>query len=99
VTLYWATRTITTSLLPYFAHRHGNALPLPADDPPPTPTAIDIFGGEVVPFPKPPRELADRYFNVVRWEQHERGGHFPAVAEPYLLAHQLRRAFGSIRPG
>jgi hypothetical protein len=99
LTLYWATRTATTSLLPYFAHRHENVPPMRADNPPPTPTAIDIFGGEVVPFPKPPRELAERYFNVVHWEEHERGGHFPAVAEPDLLAQQLRRAFGSVRAG
>ena len=33
------------------------------------------------PVPQPPRELAKRH-NVVHWAEHERGGHFPAVAEP-----------------
>ena len=93
LTLYWTTRTATSSLLPYWAYRHTPASALPPDDPPPTPTAIDIFGGEIVPFPKPPRELAERYFNVVRWAEHGRGGHFPAVAEPQLLAERLRAAF------
>jgi len=54
LTLYWTTRTAASSLLPYWAHRHTPASALPADDPAPTPTAIDIFGGEIVPFPKPP---------------------------------------------
>jgi hypothetical protein len=56
-------------------------------------TAIDIFGGEIVSLPGHPRELAERYFNVVHWAEHGCGGHFPAVAEPQLLAKKLRAAF------
>ena len=97
LTLYWATRTAASSLLPYWAHRHAPGSALPPDDPPPTPTAIDIFGGEIVPFPKPPRELADRYFRVAGWAEHARGGHFPALAEPQLLAARLREAFRPYR--
>lgn len=93
LTLYWTTRTAGTSLLPYWAYRHRRGAGLPADDPAPVPTAIDVFGGEAVPFPKPPRELAERYFNLVSWGEHDRGGHFPAVAEPELLAERLRDAF------
>jgi pimeloyl-ACP methyl ester carboxylesterase len=97
LTLYWATRTAASSLLPYWAYRHTPGSALPPDDPGPTPTAIDIFGGEIVPFPKPPRELAERYFNVVHWAEHGSGGHFPAVAEPQLLAERLRAAFTPYR--
>jgi pimeloyl-ACP methyl ester carboxylesterase len=97
LTLYWVTRTGGSSLLPYWAHRHTPDSALPADDPPPTPTAIDIFGGEIVPFAKPPRELAERYFSVAGWAEHDRGGHFPAVAEPHLLAERLRDAFRPYR--
>lgn len=53
--------------------------------------------GERVPFPKPPRELAERYFTVTEWTVHERGGHFPAVAEPRLLADTLRRVLRPLR--
>jgi pimeloyl-ACP methyl ester carboxylesterase len=97
LTLYWATRTAASSLLPYWAYRHTPQSALPPDDPAPTPTAIDIFGGEIIPFPKPPRELAERYFNVVHWAEHGTGGHFPAVAEPQLLAERLRAAFQPYR--
>ena len=70
---------------------------LPPGEQAPVPTAITIFGGEQVPFPKPPRELAERYFNVTTWAEHDRGGHFPATAEPQLLADTLRNAFRPLR--
>jgi len=49
------------------------------------------------PFPKPPRELAERYFHVTSWAEHDRGGHFPAAAEPRLPAQALRDAFRPLR--
>jgi pimeloyl-ACP methyl ester carboxylesterase len=97
LTLYWATRTITTSLLPYWSYRHDSDAALPADDQPRVPTAVSIFGGERVPFPKPPRELARRYYTLSHWAEHPVGGHFPAVAEPELLARALREVFRSAR--
>jgi pimeloyl-ACP methyl ester carboxylesterase len=97
LTLYWATNTITTSLLPYWAHRHAPDAALPPQDVSPVPTAISIFGGERVPFPKPPRQLAERYYNVSSWAEHPTGGHFPAVAEPELFARSLRDAFRPTR--
>jgi microsomal epoxide hydrolase len=97
LTLYWVTRTAGSSMLPYWNYQHGHDSGLPADNPAPTPTAIDVFGGETVPFPKPPRDLAERYFNVAKWAEHDTGGHFPAVAEPQLLAQCLRRAFRPYR--
>jgi len=96
LTLYWATNTIATSLLPYWAHQHADAA-LPTDDPSPVPTSVTIFGGERVPFPKPPRELAERYYNVTDWSEHPVGGHFPAVAEPERLAGVIRQFFRSLR--
>lgn len=90
LTLYWTTATITSSMQPYWAHRHSPGSALPAGEPSPVPTAVSIFGGERVPFPKPPRELAERYFTLTDWQVHDRGGHFPAVAEPQLLAQTLR---------
>jgi hypothetical protein len=97
LTLCWTTETIVTSLLPYWAHRHLAGAALPAGDVSPVPTAISIFGGERVPFPKPPRELAERYYNVTAWAEHPTGGHFPAVSEPALLARTLRDVFRPMR--
>jgi pimeloyl-ACP methyl ester carboxylesterase len=97
LTLYWATDTIATSLLPYWAHRHIPGAALSPGDVSTVPTSISIFGGERVAFPKPPRELAERYYNVTAWAEHPTGGHFPAVAEPELLARSLRDAFRQAR--
>lgn len=97
LTLYWATGTIAGSLLPYWAFSRHPEAQLPPGDPAPTPTAISIFGGERVPFPKPPRELAERFYTVSAWREHECGGHFPALAEPALLAAELRKAFAPLR--
>jgi hypothetical protein len=97
LTLYWATGTIATSLLPYWSYRRNPAAALPTSDPSPVPTAVSIFGGERVPFPKPPRELAQRYYTLSYWAEHPVGGHFPAVAEPELLARTLRDVFRGTR--
>ena len=48
-----------------------------------------MFAGERVPFPKPPRALADRYYTVSAWAEYDTGGDSPAVAEPALLARIL----------
>jgi pimeloyl-ACP methyl ester carboxylesterase len=97
LTLYWVTGTITSSMLPYWAYRHTPGSALTAGEPSSVPTAVSVFGGERIPFPKPPRELAERYFTVTAWSEHPRGGHFPAVAEPQLLAQTLRDAFRPLR--
>ena len=98
LTLYWATGTITTSLLPVLGlppqpRRRAAARTTPHR----CPTAVSIFGGERVPFPKPPRELAERYYTIASWAEHPVGGHFPAVAEPELFVRSLRDAFRSAR--
>ena len=91
LTVYWVTGTIGSSLLPYWAYRRRPGAALPAGEPSPVPTAISVYGGERIPFPKPPRELAERYFSLSAWAEHDTGGHFPAVAAPRLLARTLRR--------
>ena len=96
LTLYWATNTIATSLLPYWTYQHGDGA-LPADSPSPVPTSVTVFGGERVPFPKPPRELAERFYNVTDWSEHPVGGHFPAVAEPEILANVISCFFRPLR--
>jgi pimeloyl-ACP methyl ester carboxylesterase len=97
LTLYWATGTITSSMLPYWNYRHTEGAALPPDDPSPVPAAVSNFGGERIPLPRPPRELAERFVNVSAWQEHDRGGHFPAAAEPELLARTLREVFRPFR--
>jgi pimeloyl-ACP methyl ester carboxylesterase len=52
-------------------------------------------------FPKdishPPREWAERFFNVQRWTEMPHGGHFAAMEEPELLAQDIRAWFRPFR--
>ncbi len=84
-------------MLPYWKYRHTPSAALPIDDPSSVPTSVSLFGGERVPFPRLPRELAERYFSVTSWDDHETGGHFPAAATPELFAETLRLAFRETR--
>lgn len=97
LTLYWCTRTIATSFLPYWRYRHDPTAAIPVGGVTTVPTSVGVYGGERVPFPKPPRELAERYFNIVSWDEYDTGGHFPAIATPQLLAENLRVSFRPYR--
>jgi len=97
LTLYWCTGTIATSILPYWAYRHNPDASLPAGDLPAVPVAVTVFGGERIPFPTPPQDLAERFFRVSAWNEEPTGGHFPAVAAPARLATILRDAFRPMR--
>jgi pimeloyl-ACP methyl ester carboxylesterase len=97
LTVYWVTESITSSLLPYWAYRNDAASAPTSEGRSPVPAAVSIFAGEHVPFPKPPRELAERYLAVSDWHEYDRGGHFPAVAEPRLLAAIMRDVFRPAR--
>jgi len=52
-------------------------------------------------FPKdlssPPREWAERSFNVHRWTEMKSGGHFAALEEPDLLVQDIREFFRPFR--
>ena len=41
----------------------------------------------------PPRSLAERGLNIVRWTTMPRGGHLAAMEQPDLLAEDLRAFF------
>ena len=40
--------------------------------------------------PMPPRDWVERAYDVVRWTEMPRGGHFAAMEEPELLAADVR---------
>jgi pimeloyl-ACP methyl ester carboxylesterase len=41
--------------------------------------------------------MAERCYNVQRWTEPPRGGHFPALEEPALLIDDLRAFFRPLR--
>ena len=55
------------------------------------PTAVALFPAETPA--NPPREWAERSYNIRRWREMHRGGHFPFAEEPELYAEDLRDFF------
>jgi microsomal epoxide hydrolase len=54
-----------------------------------TPTAFANFPGEPL-YQAPPRSFAERAYNIVRWADQPRGGHFAAMEEPDLYVDEVR---------
>jgi len=92
VTLYWVTETIHSSMR-LFAENSQNPLIIGKESFINTPTGIAHFRYE---DPFPPRRFIDRGFNVQHWSEFPVGGHFPAMENPDLLAHDIRTFFGKI---
>jgi pimeloyl-ACP methyl ester carboxylesterase len=93
LTIYWATQTITSSMRDYFDNRWWGVAVGP-DDFVNVPTAVAVFAHEFASEGTPPREWAERLYNVRRWTPMPRGGHFAAVEEPELLARDIVAFFG-----
>jgi microsomal epoxide hydrolase len=100
IMIYWATESIGTSFLPYYDYANAGALQWIQEG------VKGWIGSSKVPaafalFPKdisqPPRDWAQRFFNVQRWTPMPRGGHFAAMEEPALLAEDLRAWFRQFR--
>jgi hypothetical protein len=61
------------------------------------PAGFAIFAKEIS---HPPREWAQRFFDVRRWTELPRGGHFAALEEPELFARDVAvLAAFQIEPG
>jgi microsomal epoxide hydrolase len=54
-----------------------------------TPTGFANFPGEPL-YSAPPRSFAERAYNIVRWTDMPRGGHFAAMEEPELFVDEVR---------
>ena len=66
ITLYWATRSITSSMRDYVDNR-WHTIPIGPEDRVRTPTAMAVFANEFVPEGEPPRELFERLYDIRRW--------------------------------
>ena len=100
--IYWATETIGSSFQPYYDFSNGGVMTWMIE------AVKQWTGSSAVPaafamFPKdishPPREWAERFFNVQRWTDMPRGGHFAAMEETELLVDDIRAFFRPLRAG
>jgi pimeloyl-ACP methyl ester carboxylesterase len=95
LTIYWVTGTIGSSMRWYWdERRHGHSIG-PGDFVS-VPTAMAVFANEHVSEGMPPREWAERLYDIRRWTVMPRGGHFAALEEPRLLAEDIAAFFGEL---
>ena len=95
ITIYWATQTINSAIRIYYETMKEMYKPINFINPfhkeskkTDIPTAVALFPKDLI---NPPREFAERFFNVTQWTEMPRGGHFAAMEEPELLAKDIRK--------
>ena len=92
VMIYWVTESIGSSIRLYYETMHNPTLQLPTHVD--VPTGFAIFPKDITPAP---REFAERFFEVKRWEEMPQGGHFAAMEETGRLVKELREFFRAYR--
>jgi pimeloyl-ACP methyl ester carboxylesterase len=93
VTVYWMTGAVHSSFRLYFENRKA-PFQFGPDDFVGTPCAITHFPKEIL---FPPRAWVERGYNVQKWTEMPRGGHFAALEQPDLLARDIRMFFRRFR--
>jgi microsomal epoxide hydrolase len=100
ISLYWYTQTVPSSFAPYYDTVHANAFTWISEKVKEWAGSSSVPAGFAI-FAKdnshPPREWAERFFNVQRWTALPKGGHFAALEEPELLANELKEFFRAMR--
>lgn len=93
ISLYWFTGCIGASFWPYYARAHG-PWPIPDTERIEVPAGYAAFPKEIL---RPPRIAAESVFDLRRWTDMARGGHFAALEQPAALAAEIRAFFRPLR--
>ena len=93
--IFWATESITTSMRDYYDNR-WDGVTLGPQTFVTVPTGIANFARQFIFEGQPPREWAERLYNVRRWTEMPRGGHFAPAEEPRLLAADIATFFADL---
>jgi pimeloyl-ACP methyl ester carboxylesterase len=97
VTLYWVTRTITSSMRDYFDNDNRQfRVTLGPTEFVRVPTGIAVFAHSFVDEGTPIREWVERLYDVRRWTLMPRGGHFAPAEEPEMLARDIAAFFAGL---
>ena len=93
ITIYWVTQSIGSSTKLYYETlrkpwdlKEGEKIEVPC--------GIAVFPAEIS---VPPREWAERSYNVQQWTVMPAGGHFAALEEPDRLVEDVRNFFRPLR--
>ena len=93
VTIYWITNTIGPSVRMY-KENQSIVWEMAENERIQAPAGIASFPQEIA---RPPREWAERSYDVRQWREMPQGGHFAALEEPELLANEVREFFRPLR--
>jgi len=89
IMIYLVTKTFNTASWIYYGRREEGGRFLPKEDLPlKTPTAAALFPKEYLEWA--PRSYVERIYNIKRWTQMPKGGHFAALEQPGLLVKDIR---------
>jgi pimeloyl-ACP methyl ester carboxylesterase len=94
ISFYWFSSRVDASLRIYKENR-AHPLYFKRGERVQPPLGVARFPREL---PTPPRSWVERSFNVARWTEMPKGGHFAAMEQPQLLAEDIRAFFRPLRP-
>ena len=92
VAIYWFTGTAGSSARLYYESMRTGAMLPPAF--PDVPLGVAAFPKEIVGCR---RRWVEQDYDIRRWTEMERGGHFAALEEPDLLVDEVREFFRPLR--
>jgi microsomal epoxide hydrolase len=91
--LYWVPNTFSSAIRIYYESNYhpwtvqpGNKVKVP--------TGVAAFPKDIVPILK---SQAEKYFNVVRFTEYPRGGHFAIHEQAEVMARDIREFFRPLR--
>ncbi|PCJ52050.1 MAG: multidrug MFS transporter [Candidatus Hydrogenedentota bacterium] len=93
IMIYWINENIASSTRLYYETykaKHSG----PPKEYVEAPTACAVFPKELSRLP---RSWAERSYNITRWTEMPKGGHFAAMEEPDLLVEDIRAFFKTLR--
>jgi microsomal epoxide hydrolase len=89
IMVYLVTKTFNTASWIYYGRREEGGRSLPKEDLPlKVPTAVALFPKEYLEWA--PRSYVERIYNIQRWTEMPKGGHFAALEQPDLLIKDIR---------
>jgi pimeloyl-ACP methyl ester carboxylesterase len=88
--VYWVTQSATSSARIYYENLRAPAPQRRVE----VPTACAVFPKEISIAP---RKWVEAQYNLTRWTEMPRGGHFAALEEPGLLVDDIRAFFRTLR--
>ena len=96
IMVYLVTGTFNTASWIYYGRREeGGRVLSPEGKRVEVPTAAALFPKELLSWP--PRSYVERVYNITRWTEMPRGGHFAALEQPQLLIDDIRAFARTLR--